>query len=68
AYSGIYRLEEDRWITKVDTAWNEALIGTEQVRLYRLEGDTLTVTTPWGPFVNFGGRVVQATLTWVKVK
>ena len=37
AYSGIYRLEEDRWITKVDIAWNEARNGTEQVRYYSVE-------------------------------
>src|ERR1700693_165845 len=43
AYSGIYRLEDDRWITKVDITWNEAWIGTEQIRYYRVEGDTLTV-------------------------
>ena len=68
AYSGIYRLQDDRWITKVDTAWDESLVGTEQIRHYRLEGATLIVTTPWGSFVNFDGRVVQAILTWVKTK
>src|SRR5262245_51517776 len=26
AYSGIYRVEGDRWITKVDVAWNESWI------------------------------------------
>lgn len=68
AYSGIYRLEEDRWITKVDITWNEAWMGTEQTRFYRLEGDTLTVMTPWRPSVIFDGRVARTTLTWVKVR
>jgi hypothetical protein len=39
AYSGKYRLEEDRFITNVDVAWNEAWVGTEQVRYWRLDGD-----------------------------
>lgn len=68
AYSGNYRLEEDRWITTVDITRNEAWMGTEQVRLYRLEGDTLIVTTPWRASALFDGRVVQATLTWVKMR
>lgn len=68
AYSGIYRLEEGRWVTKVDVSWNEALTGTEQVRFYLLEGDKLTVTTAWAPSLNFEGRIVQGILTWVKVR
>lgn len=68
AYSGIYRLEGDHWITKVDTSWNEALVGTDQVRFYRLEGDMLTVTTPWTASVNFDGRIVRGHLTWVREK
>lgn len=46
AYSGTYRLEGDRWITKVDVAWSPSQRG-DQLRYYRLEGDRLSVTTPW---------------------
>ncbi len=28
AYTGMYRIEGDRWITKVDVAANPALVGT----------------------------------------
>jgi hypothetical protein len=68
AYSGMYRLEEDRWITTVDITWNEAWIGTEQTRFYRLEGDTLTVTTAWRSNVIYDGRVTRSTLTWARVR
>ena len=68
AYSGIYRVEDDRWITKVDITWNEASMGTEQTRFYRVQGDTLTVTTPWMPLVNYDGRIGRVILTWVKTK
>jgi len=43
AYSGKYRLEGDKFITKVDVAWNEAWVGTEQVRFWRIEGDKLHI-------------------------
>ena len=68
AYSGIYRLQEDRWITKVDITWNEASMGTEQTRFYRVEGDVLTVTTPWIPLVNYDGRIGRVILTWIRIK
>lgn len=68
AYSGIYRLEDNRWVTKVDISWNEAWIGTDQVRFYRLKGDTLTVTSPWGASSTPDGRVVRGILTWTKMR
>ena len=68
AYSGIYRLEEDRWITTVDIAWNEAMMGTEQTRYYRLEGDTLIMTTAWRSNVIYDGRVTRSTLTWIRAR
>ena len=68
AYSGTYRLEGDRWLTHVDTAWNEAWTGTEQLRFYRFAGEKLVVTTPWGTPVGFEGRQTRGILTWVKEK
>jgi hypothetical protein len=69
SYSGTYRVEGDRWITKVDVAWNEAWTGTEQVRFFTLEGDALRVTGVWQPNPNLPGspdtRVVSV---WSRVK
>ena len=45
AYTGIYRLEGDRWITHVDVAWNPEWVGTEQTRFFAIDGDLLTVHT-----------------------
>lgn len=44
AYSGKYRLEDGRFITKVDIAWNQAWVGTEQERNFRIEGNRLIIT------------------------
>jgi hypothetical protein len=68
AYSGTYQLEGDRWVTRVDTAWNEAWTGTDQLRNYRFEDEKLIVTSAWAPSPNFEGRTVRGILSWVKVK
>jgi len=47
AYTGMYRLEGDKFITKVDVSWNPAWVGTEQVRFFRLDGDRLHVISAW---------------------
>ncbi|MGV1790335.1 lipocalin-like domain-containing protein [Rhizobium sp. A37_96] len=49
AYTGRYRIEGDRFITKIDSSWNEAWNGSEQERFYKLDGDTLEVFTGWMP-------------------
>jgi Lipocalin-like domain len=68
AYSGTYRIEGDKWITKVDVAWNEAWVGTEQVRTYKLVGNRLDVVAMTQPAVNFSGRVLKAILSWEREK
>jgi hypothetical protein len=50
AYSGTYRIEGNKWATMVDVAANPALVGTEQERSFRLEGNQLQESTnlmPW---------------------
>jgi Lipocalin-like domain len=69
AYSGIYRVEGDKWIMKVDVAWNESWTGTEQMRFFKVEGDKLTVTSPWEPNTNLpGSPETRGVLVSSKVK
>ena len=49
AYTGRYRIDGDRFITKIDASWNEAWNGSEQERFYKLDGDTLEISTAWMP-------------------
>ena len=59
AYTGTYRIEGDKWITKVDVHMNPALVGTEQPRFFRVDGDRLQEMTQWSPRGEKGmGRVV----------
>ena len=69
AYTGTYRLEGDKWITKVDVSWNPAWNGTDQARFYKLEGDRLHVISAWAPSPNLPGRpMVRGITTWEKSK
>lgn len=56
AYTGTYRLEGDKWITKVEVAWNPEWIGTEQSRSLKIEGDRLSVLTPWRLMPNWADK------------
>ena len=53
AYTGTYRLEGDKWITKVEVAWNPEWLGTEQTRTFKVDGDRLQVLTPWRVMPNW---------------
>ena len=66
AYTGMYRIEGDKWLTKVDVSGNPALLGTEQARFFRGDGDRLQEITQWTPRPEKGmGRTV---ITWERVK
>ena len=69
AYTGMYRLEEDEWITKVDVAWNPEWVGTEQKRFFKLEGNRLQVLTTWGVHPNWPDKgMTRRILTFERVR
>lgn len=45
AYGGTYSIAGDRVVHHIDIAWNNARLGSDQVRFFRLDGDRLTLTT-----------------------
>jgi hypothetical protein len=45
AYTGRYTIAADKVIHHVDVAWNEAWIGTDLIRSYKITGDLLIITT-----------------------
>jgi hypothetical protein len=69
AYTGRYRLEDGKWITSVDVAWNPEWIGTEQARQYKVEGNRLQVLTPWRVMPNWADRgMTRSIVTFERVK
>ena len=61
SYCGRYRFEDGAVVHTVEAAAFPNMVGTEQRRFYRFEGDLLTLTTP--PMTRKGASGI-ATLTW----
>jgi hypothetical protein len=68
AYTGRYRVEGGKVITKVEAAWNEAWVGGEQVRFIRFEGDRLFIESPPMPHPNVNNKVVKVIVIWDREK
>ena len=47
AYTGTYRVDGDKWTTKVEVSWVPEWVGTEQVRSVTVDGERLQVMSPW---------------------
>jgi hypothetical protein len=66
AYTGGYRVEGDKWITKVDVSANPAWVGTEQTRTFKVSGDRLQEITAWMPRPD--NKVARAVITYERSK
>jgi hypothetical protein len=64
AYSGRYRLHDNSEITTVDSAWHPGWLGTEQTRYFKLDGNTLSLTSPFQQHPKFPGRQVRGIAIW----
>jgi 3-carboxy-cis,cis-muconate cycloisomerase len=66
AYAGTYTLGDRRVIHHIDISWNQGWTGTDQVRYFELDGDTLTITT--APYLSHqDGKEGRSILVWDKV-
>jgi hypothetical protein len=66
AYAGTYTLDAEKVTHHVDVSWDEATTAlSDIVRFYKLNGNTLTITTT--PF-NIDGREGRVIVEWEKVK
>jgi hypothetical protein len=68
AYTGRYRVDDGKVITKVEAAWNEAWVGTEQVRHIRFDGDRLYIESPPMPHPNIDAKTVRVIVIWQREK
>ncbi|MGW1423808.1 lipocalin-like domain-containing protein [Bradyrhizobium manausense] len=64
AYTGKFKIEGDKFTTKVDISWNELLTGQDQVRFFKLEGDKLSIRTAEQFSAVYPGKKVVGTLDW----
>jgi hypothetical protein len=66
AYTGMYRVEGDKWITKVEVSANPASMRTEQVRMFQISGERLQEATAWSPLPD--NRMARFVITYERVK
>jgi hypothetical protein len=67
AYAGSSTVGEGKVVHHVDISWNQTWTGTDQVRYFELDGDTLTITT--APYKSYSdGQEGRSILVWKKVE
>jgi hypothetical protein len=68
AYAGPYMLEGDNtFTTRVTSAWHPSWVGTDQVRFFDVNGNTLEITTAVQTHPNFPGRTGRGVVRWHRV-
>ena len=66
SYAGTYTVDAETVIHHVDISWNQIWTGTDQVRFYKMAGNTLTITS--APNRNpVDGREGRSILVWEKI-
>ena len=67
SYAGTYTADAEKVIHHVDISWNQIWTDTDQVRFYKLDGNSLTITS--APNRNpIDGREGHSILVWEKVR
>ena len=67
AYTGKYRVEgDDKYVTDVEVAWHPAWNGTQQVRFFKVDRDTMSITTAEQSHPIFPGRKGRGIITWTR--
>jgi hypothetical protein len=66
AYAGTVSLGDNVVVHHIDTSWNQAWTGTDQVRYFVLDGDKLSITT--APYKSYqDGTMGRSILVWNRV-
>jgi hypothetical protein len=68
AWSGVYRIEGNRIIVKVDGSWMESWNGKDQSRGWELSGKSLKVTSGPQPFAQDPSKKVMVRQVWEKIE
>jgi len=67
AYAGPYRVDGNKIIVDVDTAWTEVWKGTQLTRTFELKGKRLTLITAPQPSATQAGKTLTARAEWEKL-
>ena len=64
AYTGRWSIDGEKFVTKVDGAWDPSWVGTEQARYYAFDGQTLSLRTAPLEHAAFPGQKVIGYVDW----
>jgi len=67
AYAGSYTTDGEKVVHHVDISWNQSWTGTDLVRFYKLDGNTLTIRTARARNA-IDGEEGEFVLVWEKVQ
>ena len=67
AYAGTYTADGEKVVHHVDISWNQSWTGTDLVRFYKLDGNTLTITADRAQS-SIAGEEGEVILVWEKVQ
>jgi lipocalin-like protein len=67
AYAGTFTADNEKVVNHVDISWNQSWTGTEQVRFYKLDGNTLTIRTARARSP-IDGQEGESILVWKKIQ
>ena len=67
AYTGNYRLDNDKLVIQVDVAWHPGWIGSEQIRFFQLDGDLLSIASAVQSHPMFPGQTGRGVMVWQRV-
>ncbi len=59
AYTGTFKVQGDKWITKIDVASNPGFVGNSQIRSFKIDGNRLQV-------ISGDGRTIRDLMVWEK--
>ena len=66
AYTGRWSIDGERFVTKVDGAWDRSWVGTDQVRYLSFDGQTMSIRTAPIEHPAFPGQKAIGYLEWEK--
>jgi hypothetical protein len=66
AYTGSWSIDDDKFLIRVDGAWDPSWVGTEQVRHFTFDGRTLSIRTAPLDHPSFPGEEVIGYVDWEK--
>jgi|SRR5579859_278890 len=64
AYTGRWSIDGEKFVTKVDGAWDPSWVGTEQVRYYAFDGHTLSLRSAPIDHPSFPSQKVIGYVEW----